>query len=147
VQRSADGVHFINIGQVNGETGKAGYNYTDNLPGSGTVYYRLLIIGQQQEITYSGIQTVVLNSASLVQLRPSATTGSTTHVYIQTMQQSVVSVYVTDITGRIHSRQSVQLNKGEHLLPVWIGGLPRGGYYVHVKDSKGDANVLTLMKP
>lgn len=146
VQRSADGVHFINIGQLNGETGKSAYNYNDNLPGTGTVYYRLLITGQQHEIAYSGIQTVLLNSANLVQLRPSATTGSTTHVYIQTTQQSVVSVYVTDITGRIYSRQSVQFNKGEHLLPVWIGGLTKGVYYVHVKDSNGNANVLTLVK-
>jgi hypothetical protein len=38
------------------------------------------------------------------------------------------------------------LNKGEHLLPVWIGGLTKGVYYVHVKDSKGDTNVLTLVK-
>jgi hypothetical protein len=146
VQRSADGVHFVNISQVNGETGKGAYNYSDNLPGSGTVYYRLMITGQQEEITYSGIQTVLLNGTNLVQLRPSATTGSTTQLYIQTTQQSVVSVYVTDIAGRIHSRQSVQFNKGEHLLPVWIGGLPKGVYYVHVKDSKGDINVLTLVK-
>jgi hypothetical protein len=146
VQRSNDAVHFISIGQVNGETGKTGYNYTDNLPGTGTLYYRLQITGQQNEVTYSGIQTILLNNANLVQLRPSATTGTTTHVYIQTTQQSVVSVYVTDIAGHIHSRQSLTVNKGENLLPIWIGGLNKGVYYVHVKDANGNANVLTLVK-
>lgn len=146
VQRSNDGVHFMSIGKVNGETGKTGYNYTDNLPGTGTMYYRLQVTGQQNEMVYSGIQTILLNSANLVQLRPSAATGTTTHVYIQTAQHSEVSIYVTDITGRIHSRQSLAVNKGEHLLPIWIGGLNKGVYYVHVKDSKGNANVLTLVK-
>ena len=146
VQRSNDAVHFISIGQVNGETGKTGYNYTDNLPGTGTLYYRLQITGQQNEVAYSGIQTILLNNANLVQLRPSATTGTTTHVYIQTTQQSVVSVYVTDIAGHIHSRQSLTVNKGENLLPIWIGGLNKGVYYVHVKDANGNANVLTLVK-
>lgn len=146
VQRSNDGVHFIDLGQVNGEANKTGYNYTDNRPGAGTVYYRLQVTGQHNEMLYSGIQTILLNSAGLVQLRPSATAGSTTHVFIQTAQQSEVSIYVTDITGRIHGRQSLQMNKGNHLAPVWIGGLSKGVYYVHVKDSNGNANVLTLMK-
>jgi hypothetical protein len=146
VQRSNDGVHFTSIGQVNGVTGKTGYNYTDNLPGAGTVYYRLQVTGQQNELAYSGIQTILLNSDNLVQLRPSATTGSITHVFIQTAQQSELSIYVTDITGRMHGRQTLQMNKGNHLVPVWIGGLSKGVYYVHVKDSKGNANVLTLVK-
>jgi hypothetical protein len=146
VQRSDDGIHFMNIGQVNGETGKTTYNYTDNLPGTGTMYYRLQVTGQQNDIAYSGVQTILLNNAALVQLRPSATTGSITQVFIQTTQESVVSIYITDITGRIHGSQSVQVNKGDHLLPLWIGGLNKGVYYVHVKDPKGNASVLTLVK-
>lgn len=146
VQRSVDGVHFINIGKVNGEAGKALYNYTDNLPGSGTVYYRLAITGDQNEIKYSGIQSVVLNSAGLVQLRPSATAGATTNIYVHTTKQLTASLYVTDISGRIYHRQSLQLNKGEQILPLWIGNLSKGVYYVHVKDEQGNASVLTLMK-
>ena len=146
VQRSADGVHFITIGRVNAETAKTSYSYTDNLPGSGTVYYRLLITGQQNEIAYSGIQTVVLNSTSLVQLRPSATSGAITNVFVNTLKPTIANLYITDITGRMYQRQSLQLNKGEQLLPLWIGNLGKGVYYVHVKDEQGNANVLTLVK-
>jgi hypothetical protein len=146
VQRSADGVHFVSIAKVNGETGKALYNYIDNLPGTGIVYYRLLITGQQNEIKYSGIQSVLLNSANLVQLRPSATAGAITNVYVHMTKQAMVNLYVTDIAGRIYSRQSLMLNKGEHLLPLWIGNLGKGVFYVHMKDEHGNANVLPLVK-
>jgi hypothetical protein len=146
VQRSTDGVHFINIGKVNAETDKTWYNYTDNLPGSGTVYYRLVITGQQNEIVYSGIQTVILNSAGLVQLRPSATPGAITNVYMNISKPTKANLYITDVAGRTYSRQSLQLNKGEQLLPLWIGNLGKGVYYVHVKDEQGNANVLPLVK-
>ncbi|THU34168.1 hypothetical protein FAM09_24405 [Niastella caeni] len=146
VQRATDGVHFITIGQVNAEAGKTSYNYTDNLPGSGTVFYRLQMTGQQNDIAYSAIQSLLFNKTNLVQLRPSATNGSTTYVYLQAMHESIVTIYVTDITGRVHARRMLPVNKGEHLLPLWIGGLNKGVYNVHVKDSKGNANVLTLVK-
>jgi hypothetical protein len=146
VQRSADGAHFVNIGQVNGEAGKSTYGFTDNTPGDGTIYYRLKITGDHDEIVYSAIQSLVLAGTSLAQLRPSATAATATTVYLSLAQPSVVSVYLTDITGRVYARQSIQLNKGERQLPLWIGGLSKGIYYVHVSDGKGNTNVLTLVK-
>jgi hypothetical protein len=146
VQRSTDGIRFATIGRVNGETGKTGYNYIDNLPGTGVIYYRLQVASQQDEMVYSGIQSLILNSANLMQLRPSVTTGTITNVYVQTPVKTVVSLSITDISGRIHGSQSLQLTKGENLLPLWIGGLNKGVYYVHVKDANGNASVLPLVK-
>jgi hypothetical protein len=146
VQRSADGVRFVTIARVNGEAGKTAYNYTDNLPGTGVVYYRLLVMDQQNELVRSGIQSVLLNSNNMAQLRPSATAGAITHVYIQAPKQSVASLSVTDVTGQVHSRQSLPLNKGENLVPFFIGNLGKGIYYVHVRSEDGSSYVLTLMK-
>ncbi|OQP64309.1 hypothetical protein A3860_20260 [Niastella vici] len=146
IQRSTDGVKFVAIGKVNGETGKTAYNYTDNLPGSGMVYYRLQIVTQQNEMVYTGIQSVLLNSAGLVQLRPSVTNGAVTNVYVYTPEQSMISLYITDVSGRIHVRQTLQLTKGANQLPLWIGSLGKGVYYVHVKDGSGNASVTTLVK-
>lgn len=146
VQRSNDGVHFISIGKVNGQAGNGVYNYTDNLPGTGTVYYRLMVTGEHNEILYSGIQSVVLNSANLLQLRPSATAGAVTNIYVHASKQAKASLFITDIAGRIYHRQSLLLNKGEQQIPLWIGNLGKGVYYVHVKDEQGNVNVLTLLK-
>lgn len=146
VQRSADGAHFVNIGQVSGEARKINYGFTDNMPGSGTIYYRLQITGENDEVVFSAIQSLVLAGTNLAQLRPSATAATATTVYISLTQPSAVSVYLTDITGRVYSRQSMQLNKGERQIPLWIGGLNKGIYYVHVSDGKGNTNVLTLVK-
>jgi hypothetical protein len=145
VQRSTDGIHFVTIARVNGETGKSAYNYTDNLPGTGIVYYRLTVLDQQNELVRSSIQTVLLNGTNIVQLRPSTTAAAISNVYIQTSRQSNASVSITDISGRFHSRQSFSLNKGENLVPLWIGSLSKGVYYVHVKSGDGN-NVVTLLK-
>lgn len=146
VQRSTDGVKFTTIAKVNGETGKTVYNYTDNLPGSGMVYYRLQITTQQNDVVYTGIQSVLLNSAGLVQLRPSFTNGAVTNLYIYAPEQSRMSLYITDVSGRVHGSQSLQMTKGVNQLPLWIGALTKGVYYVHVKDGDGNASVLKLVK-
>jgi hypothetical protein len=146
IQRSADGVHFVTIARVNGETSQTAYNYIDNLPGTGIIYYRLLVMSQQNELVRSSIQSVLLNSSNLVQLRPSATAGAITNVYIQTSKQSIVSLYVTDIDGHIHNRQSLPVNNGGNLVPLWIGNLGKGVYYVHVKNGDGSTSVVTLLK-
>jgi hypothetical protein len=145
VQRSADGTHYMSIGQVNGETGKTSYGFTDNTPGSGTIYYRLQITGANDEIVISPVQTLQM-AVTMAQLRPSVTTASSTSIYISLAQQSDVSIYLTDITGQVRLRQTTSLNRGKHQLPLSIGGLGKGVYYVHVSDGKGNTNVLTLMK-
>ena len=146
VQRSTDGARFSNIGQVSSEAGKTAYNYTDNTPGSGTVFYRLQIMPVQGDMVYSPIQSLQLLRASLAQLRPSITAAAATTVYLNIAQQSAVTVYLTDITGRVHWQQTTKLNKGEHQLPVFIGALSKGVYYVHINDGKGNTDVLTLVK-
>jgi hypothetical protein len=146
VQRSADGVQFVTIARVNGETDKTAYNYLDNSPGTGTVYYRLVVVDKQNELMRSSIRSVLFNGANLAQLRPSITTGALTNVYIQASTQSKASLYITDMAGHIRNRQSLSLNKGENQVPLWIGYLGKGIYYVHVKNGDGSTYVLPLMK-
>jgi len=146
VQRSADGARFMSIAQIDKENGKTSYGFTDKTPGSGTNYYRLQITGENNETVFSPVQKLQLTIAGMAQLRPSVTAAASTSIYINLAQQSAVSVYLTDIMGLVHSRQTVSLSKGEHQLPLWIGGLGKGVYYVHVSDDKGNTNVLTLAK-
>ena len=146
VQRSADGVQFVTIARVNGETDKTAYNYLDNSPGTGTVYYRLVVVDKQNELMRSSIRSVLFNGANLAQLRPSITTGALTNVYIQASTQSKASLYITDMAGHIRNRLSLLLNKGENQVPLWIGYLGKGIYYVHVKNGDGSTYVLPLMK-
>jgi hypothetical protein len=67
-------------------------------------------------------------------------------VYIQASVQSKASLYITDMAGHIRNRQSLSLNKGENQVPLWIGYLGKGIYYVHVKNGDGSTYVLPLMK-
>jgi hypothetical protein len=146
VQRSTDGAHFTSIGQVNTETGKTIYSFSDNNPASGTVYYRLQLNGQNSEVHYSAVQSVVWGATGLLQLRPSITSETSTHIYFEVDQPSVYTIYVTDVAGRVHWKQSATYSKGSYQLPLWLGGISRGVYYVHVNDGHGTTRVLTLVK-
>jgi hypothetical protein len=146
VQRSADGVQFATIARIKSETDKTAYSYLDNSPGTGTVYYRLVVVDKQNELMRSSIRSVQLNGTNLAQLRPSVTSGALTNVYIQASAQSKASLYITDMAGHIRNRQSLSLNKGENQVPLWIGYLGKGIYYVHVKNGDGSTYVLPLMK-
>src|SRR5581483_8347718 len=108
--------------------------------------YRLQLSGQGDEARYSAIQSLAWGNNTLTQLRPSITNASSTQVYLNIDQPSVYTIFLTEVAGRIYWKQSASYNKGSYQVPVWLGSLSKGVYYVHVNDGKGNARVLTLVK-
>ena len=147
VQRSEDGMQFSNIGTVNGMEGATGYSFADTHPAAGNNSYRLQLVTAGGDITYS--QIVQLSGAAMTdraELAPSVTESGSSSLLLSLGQASDILYIITDISGHVVARNSIRLAGGPHTLPLDLGHLAGGVYFVRVTGSDGFNKVLTLVK-
>ncbi len=150
VERSADGVAFKSItsnsinskGSSNGST----YTFNDNLPLSGSNYYRLKMT-EAGNVNYSN--TVLIN----VTVKGINITGVYPNPFINRIKLSVVSenaapinIIVSDYLGRTIKSVSVKGQKGSNEVFVDdLGSLGKGIYNINVITG-GQTKSIKLMK-
>ena len=147
VQKLAEGTAFTDIGSVNREAGKTNYSFTDNLLGTGISHYRLKMTASGQQVQYS--KPVQVNNPLTNQhiaLRPSVTNKEHANLYLNLSSKDRITITIVDMMGRVQLNKTAQLNKGEHSLPLQIGHLAKGIYYVHVTGSYTINQSLHLVK-
>lgn len=103
--------YFIKIGEVNAwgnTTSMRSYQFTDaEANKSGVRYYRLKIVDNNGQISYSAIRPVVFSNEIKWQVYPNPTTGKFTFSY-QAQAGEMVDIKIYDVTGRlIQQQQSV----------------------------------------
>jgi len=146
VQRSADAVHFSDIGTVNAETGRTSYRFIDSHPGIDN-FYRLELVTVDSDISYSRtIQLAGQGMADRANLAPSVTEHSSVNLLLSLSRESGIVCVLTDITGHTLQRNGFRLGAGNHSLPLDISRLPGGVYFVRVTGDQGFNKVLTLTK-
>ena len=146
LQRSTDGISFLDIARIDGEAGKSVYGFYDNHPGTNN-YYRLKMVGSAGSLTYSRI--IGLSGRDMVSqasLAPSITEQSVTSLLLSLGKGSDIAIMVTDIAGHIVVRNAIHLVRGQHAIPIDISHLQPGVFFVRVTDGQGFIRALTLVK-
>jgi hypothetical protein len=147
IQKSVEGPSFTDIGVVSRVPGITTYSFTDYHLASGVSRYRIKITAPGHEAQYSKmaqVESQLFNQH--VELRPSVTGKELTMLYITLSVKERLSVTLTDVMGRIQLIKSIQLDKGEHYLPLHIGNLAKGIYHVRVWGSHTTHQSLHLVK-
>jgi hypothetical protein len=118
VERSADGVDFTDIGEVegNGTTSEEHtYNLTDFTPIQGINYYRLRIIDFDGSFEYSPIIAIEVSGnevrTTIVGLFPNPTLDII-NIHLQSAKRTTFDMLVLDITGRVVFTGEVEANAG-----------------------------------
>lgn len=129
VQRSSDGVSFIDVAKVNG-AGKSNeavnYYFIDKSPASGVNYYRLNQVDFDGKASLSKVVSVNMgfsNSAIQVFTSPSS---STLAINISTDQASTGQLVIYNIGGQKVFSQAVSLNKGANEFSVNLSNTDKG---------------------
>ena len=68
----------------------------------------------------------------------------TTTLTVTLQNPSDLTVSITDVGGRRFRSQIVEGQAGENRVPIAVGGLPNGLYFVQVVDERGSAAVLKM---
>jgi len=142
VERSANGVDFVPLGQVNAAGNSAvqvEYNFPDRTPLKGWNYYRLKQVDKDAGHTYSEVRTVLMED------RPSAL-----DIY-PNPANDLINVLIDAPEGDVDLRWSLldaslrQVAQGGQVLPkeeprmtIPVDRLDGGTYLVVVRDAKGN---------
>ena len=136
ILRSTNGVQFTPVGYVassslNGEG--ASYTYTDNQPLHGKSFYRLKMIDQTGEFSYSDIKIIQLNQAAEVQIFPNPVKDVLNVLSGKRLENAQLSI--TNAVGQLQMKQTIN---GSGSLPVNVTKLVPGMYFIEILERNGN---------
>lgn len=137
IERSTDGVNFRQIGRVyasGGEVTNNTYSYVDVSAERGTNFYRLALIDEDGNYTYSKAVTLTVDikgiTVSVVYPNPFS---KRVQVKLDCLKAEQITIRVLDNSGNVVRSQMANLQKGENNIVVQnVAELPGGVYFLEV---------------
>ena len=141
IERSTDGNNFRQIGKINTASGllnsNANYTYLDITAERGTNYYRLAMIDNNGNYTYS--KTIMVNvdikgiSVMIVYPNPFS---RRVQIRVNSDKAEKVSINIITSNGILISSQDAQTQVGDNNITInKVDALPGGIYYIEVVSS------------
>jgi hypothetical protein len=131
LQRSTDGTHFRQVSKTY-RANSTSYIATDDVQSIGQVnlFYRLQIVHQDGEVTYSKVIKIAQKSTgseSTINIVPNPA-STITQLNISSSTESNMQLLIYDFTGRIMRSNWVHVQKGNSLVNIdgleqWPGGI------------------------
>lgn len=136
VERSSDGQSYSGIAKVfaSGVSGMgAAYSITDQLPETGTNFYRLKMVDIDGSFEYSRIVNITTKDkkSATVAISSAYTNAGILQMNINSTASKNVSLAIMDGTGKLLMNSPVSLNKGMNLVSKNLQ-LPTGIYHISV---------------
>ena len=149
LERSADGRTFSTLQNQTATALRCEqpFNYTDLSPLAGINYYRLRIVTADGAFKYSSI-VALLNRAKgfeLISLSPNPVSANTV-LTLTSVKSGRMDLSVTDATGKLISRQSVNVIAGNNIIPLHFTGYSTGTYNVQVRNNENEHRMIRAVK-
>jgi hypothetical protein len=132
LQRSADGVRFFAIASLPGNGRAADYEYTDTDPIAGFNYYRLLLINNNGNNTFSKIVRAFVKTGIELRLSPNPA-NEILNIQLSGSVVSKASVQITDVTGKTVLLSNLINNEPKK---INISMLAPGVYFLRYRDDQ-----------
>lgn len=141
VERSTDGSNFRQIGKITTSSGQLNsnmnYNYLDITAERGTNYYRLAMVDNQGNYSYT--KTIMVNvdikgiSVMIVYPNPFS---RRVQIRVNSDKAEKVAINIINSNGVLMSRQDAQTQVGDNNITInKVDALPGGVYYIEVVSS------------
>jgi hypothetical protein len=152
IQRSTDGAHFTNLGEVNANNSSSAiseYSYSGNIIIGAANYYRLKINDLNGSAKYSStlsIEDCSRNIQPRVSVNPNLITDNKVNLDYNTLKNDVLLIQFENTLGQNCLTKTVQVQAGRNIQTIDLGKLPSGIYFMHVISSvTQESNVIKLM--
>jgi hypothetical protein len=150
LQRSTNGTNYTPINAFTASKVRCGsaFDFTDINPAPGNNYYRLKTIDVDGKFYYSNVVVLTQKTAhfDLVTLNPNVVRSQTAILKINTPVKEIVTIVLSDFSGRFIQNQPVTLQAGSNQIPVQAIGLPAGIYNVTIFSNNDKPISLKLIK-
>jgi hypothetical protein len=144
LERSQNGIDFASIAVVTAtEIGTKSFSFSDNNLIATKEYYRLRMKDEAGVVTYSSIAQVSneSRSKSFAVLFPTIV-SSEVSLLINSSSSEKINFEVLSVEGRKIKEGTVSVSNSH----IEVSALARGQYFVHVKNSAGETEVLRFIK-
>lgn len=151
VERSSNGISFTNIGFVASQAVDGNsklplhYLFEDRTMAAGRNYYRLQQVDKDGQTSYSDVKMVNKGDKSsfAAHLRSNPIVNDLSlSIYMQ--ETSKVQIALINNSGAVVLSSDKLLEKGENIVNMPASKLPKGVYYVTVRDTKSSDQPITL---
>lgn len=151
VLRSADGLHFSNIGKVaaaGNSTYRQQYDYTDydvaNL-GFDKLYYRLQQFDKDGKFSYSKIVMLTINTGFTASVSPIPVANQLT-VNIASAKKQTVLITITDMASKTITSAAKPVEAGSTTLTYSAASWTRGVYQVQITQANGNKQTISVIR-
>lgn len=151
IERSANGTDFTKIGFVASKAPDGNsklplqYQFDDNNLNGGKQFYRLRQIDKDGKINLSDIRWVEKgNNASFVASLRSNPITDQVSVRINSMEKGNVSISLANASGAVLQTATRNLESGENWVNLPASNLPKGVYFITIRDNKNTGQPATL---
>ncbi|MCX6319657.1 MAG: T9SS type A sorting domain-containing protein [Bacteroidetes bacterium] len=132
VQRADAGNQFRTVGLINPSPSQNDYQYTDPGAATGTWVYRIKGSLPGGRIVYSNnVRLSGSEQELLSRIYPNPVEG-VAMLQLSIPEEETVTIFVTDISGRVYLTKTQNLNKGSHSLPLDLSRLAKGNYLIYI---------------
>lgn len=151
LQRSNDGVNFSGIDFISSKATNGNsnailqYTYNDEKPFKGTTYYRLKQLDFDGRNSMSNVVFVKgsrVDNITISSIYPNPVI-SLLNLVVTTPTAEKVSFVITDLTGKLVSQQSLQLNTGDNVVQLAVETLTKGTYIIKATCASGCESALS----
>jgi calcineurin-like phosphoesterase family protein/Big-like domain-containing protein/purple acid phosphatase-like protein/type IX secretion system substrate protein len=151
VERSRDGKTFKSIGTVKTNNIKSSvnfYDFTDENPPLGMVYYRLKMYDLDGKFAFSSIRNVyfgMVGSVINVTGYPNPTNGNY-NLNIQSEKDEWINMRLYNQTGKLMLEKKISLESGAVNTSISMDGMGHGTYVIKLVGSSGSLEIMKVVK-
>ncbi len=134
IQRSTDGISYVNLGKVNAKgnsIAKSSYNYVDNISTLAVdkLYYRLLQADIDGKTTYSKVVTINTDRQTGFSIFPNPASDYITIIPGSKTSLEHATLLITDVAGQVMIKQKIT-NTGSQKIP--LSSFAKGLYTISI---------------
>ncbi|MCD6020016.1 MAG: choice-of-anchor domain [Bacteroidetes bacterium] len=147
IERSTDGINFIEIGVLTAKNLPSKYHFEDHYSVPGIInYYRVIV--KENNGTESSTNIISLSSGNdevitVSRLFPNPASNSFM-IGLDSKQKGEATINVYDVFGKIMSSSDYEVNGGVNQYSISLDGFTQGVYYVEVLNSFNE--IITKQK-
>jgi hypothetical protein len=147
VLASRDNRHFSPIARVEAKTGQFSYLYQDAHLQPGTNYYRIRVVEKNGNSLLSRIAAVIYEARGLelITVVPSIIKDRAV-ISVVAAEAASLQCTIMDQQGRTVKQFILPVVQGTNSLPLSLGDLNTGVYYLYAITKDGRSNILRIVR-
>ncbi|MFT3912362.1 MAG: T9SS type A sorting domain-containing protein [Ferruginibacter sp.] len=147
IERSNDGIHFINFGNITASVDRCQlpFNFTDENPFDGKTYYRLNIKDADGNSFYSKV-LVVGRTKSGLSINAVVSDRNNTTIYFNASKAQNIQMKIIAADGRLMYNQNKTIEAGNSTLNLPLKNLATGIYTLIIYTTEGEVITRRFVK-